>query len=57
MPNDTHNRLRDAIAEQPEARRRHFAPPFTPNSELDRLLLRPEIAVTVMTPLLRMSLG
>ncbi len=53
-----HDRIVAGLAAQPEgARRRHFAPPLTPNPQFDRLVLQPELAATVMTPTLRMSLG
>ncbi len=53
-----HDRIVAALAAQPEgARRRRFDPPLTPNPQFDRLLLQPELAASVMSPTLRMSLG
>ncbi len=52
-----HDRIVAGLAAQPEARRRRFAPPLQPNPQFDRLLLQPELAASVMTPMLRMSLG
>ncbi|MDP9415664.1 MAG: hypothetical protein M3Q08_16610 [Pseudomonadota bacterium] len=53
-----HDRIVAGLAAQPEGpRRRRFDPPLQPNPQFDRLLLQPELAASVMSPTLRMSLG
>ncbi len=57
MNPNPHDRIVAGLAAQPEpARRRHFAP-LQPDPQLDRLLLQPELAASVMSPTLRMTLG
>ncbi len=51
------DRIVAGLAANPEpARRRHFAP-LQPDPQLDRLVLQPELAAMIMTPVLRMALG
>ncbi len=57
MNPNPHDRIVAGLAAQPEpARRRHFAP-LQPDPQLDRLVLQPELAAMIMTPVLRMTLG